>query len=97
MLRTISMYSRAMKRLDKVIGDRDPMILTTLLRSRGTRAFYQVRIGADKREAANDLCGKIRREGQACLVLRNRHSILHQRFIVASLLRQHVGQPIELP
>ena len=70
--RAISMYSRAMKRLDKVIGDRDPMILTTLLRSRGTRAFYQVRIGTDKREAANDLCGKIRREGQACLVLRNR-------------------------
>lgn len=70
--RAMSMYSRAMKRLNAVIGDRDPMILTTLLRSRGTRAFYQVRIGTEKREAANDLCGKIRREGQACLVLRNR-------------------------
>jgi len=70
--RAISMYARAMKRLNAVIGDRDPMILTTLLRSRGTRTFYQVRIGADKREAANDLCNRIRREGQACLVLRNR-------------------------
>lgn len=70
--RALSMYARAMKQLNAVIGDRDPMILTTLLRSRGTRTFYQIRIGEDKREAANALCGKIRRQGQGCLVLRNR-------------------------
>lgn len=70
--RAMSMYARAMKRLQTVIGDRDPTILSTLLRSRGTRAFYQVRIGADRRGEANDLCARIRREGQACLVLRNR-------------------------
>lgn len=68
----LTMYARAMKQLSSVIGNRDPMILTTLLRSRGTRTFYQVRIGADKREAANDVCSRIRREGQACLVLRTR-------------------------
>lgn len=70
--RALSMYARAMKQLNALIGDRDPMILTTLLRSRGTRTFYQIRIGEDKREAANVLCGKIRRQGQGCLVLRNR-------------------------
>lgn len=69
--RALAMYARAMKRLNAVIGDRDPNLLSSLLRSRGTRMFYQVRIGEDTREAANDLCGRIRHAGQACLVLRN--------------------------
>ena len=34
-------------------------------------AFYQVRIGADTRKAADDLCNRIRRAGGACFVLRN--------------------------
>ena len=42
------------------------------MRSRGTRAFYQVRIGADTRPAADDLCSRIRKAGGACFVLRNR-------------------------
>jgi hypothetical protein len=67
----LAMYARAMKRLGTVIGDQDPNLLGTMLRSRGTRTFYQVRIGADTRAAADDLCGRIRRAGGACLVLRN--------------------------
>jgi hypothetical protein len=69
--RALSMYARAMKRLSAVIGDRDPSLMGSLWRSRGTRTFYQVRIGADSRIAADDLCGRIRRAGGACLVLRN--------------------------
>jgi hypothetical protein len=69
--RALSMYARAMKRLSAVIGDQDPSLLGSLWRSRGTRTFYQVRIGADTRIAADDLCGRIRRAGGACLVLRN--------------------------
>ena len=69
--RALAMYSRAMKRLSSVIGDQDPSLLGSLLRSRGTRTFYQVRIGADTRVAADDLCARIRRAGGACLVLRN--------------------------
>lgn len=69
--RALAMYSRAMKRLSAVIGDQDPSLLGSLLRSRGTRTFYQVRIGADTRVAADDLCARIRRAGGACLVLRN--------------------------
>jgi Transglycosylase SLT domain/SPOR domain len=67
----LAMYSRAMARLRGVIGDQDPMLLGSLFRSRGTRTFYQVRIGADTRPAADDLCNRIRRAGGACLVLRN--------------------------
>jgi hypothetical protein len=69
--RALMIYARAMKRLSNVIGDRDPNLLSSLLRSRGTRTFYQVRIGADTRTDADDLCGRIHRAGQACLVLRN--------------------------
>jgi hypothetical protein len=67
----LAMYARAMKRLAGVIGARDPELLGSVLRNRGTRMFYQVRIGADTRVAADTLCGQIRRAGQACLVLRN--------------------------
>jgi hypothetical protein len=67
----LAMYSRAMARLRSVIGDQDPTLLGSLFRSRGTRTFYQVRIGTDTRPAANDLCSRIRRAGGACLVLRN--------------------------
>jgi hypothetical protein len=69
--RALASYARAMSRLSAVIGDRDPSLLSSLFRSRGTRAFYQVRIGTDTRAAADDLCGRIRHAGQACLVLRN--------------------------
>jgi Transglycosylase SLT domain/SPOR domain len=69
--RALASYARAMSRLSAVIGDRDPSLLSSLFRSRGTHTFYQVRIGTDTRTAADDLCGRIRRAGQACLVLRN--------------------------
>ena len=70
--KALAMYARAMKRLGAVIGDQDPSLLSSVMRSRGTRAFYQVRIGADTRPAADDLCNRIRKAGGACFVLKNR-------------------------
>ena len=70
--RALASYARAMVRLSKVIGERDPNLLSGVLRSRGTRTFYQVRIGEDTRAAADALCSQIIRAGQACLVLRNK-------------------------
>ncbi len=67
----LAMYARAIKRLGSVIGDQDPSLLSSVPRNRGTHAFYQVRIGADTRPAADDLCNRIRRAGGACFVLRN--------------------------
>jgi hypothetical protein len=69
--RALAMYARAIKRLSAVIGDQDPSLLGTTWRSRGVRTFYQVRIGADTRVGADDLCNRIRRAGGACFVLRN--------------------------
>jgi hypothetical protein len=61
-----------MKRLSAVIGDQDPSLLSSVIRSRGTRAFYQVRIGADTRPDADALCNRIRKAGGACFVLKNK-------------------------
>src|SRR6476659_8722679 len=70
--KALAMYARAMKRLSAVIGDHDPSLLSSVMRTRGSHLFYQVRIGADTRPAADDLCNRIRRAGGACFVLRNR-------------------------
>lgn len=69
--RALASYGRVMSQLRNVVGDQDPNLLGSLFRSRGTRTFYQVRIGADTRPEADALCNKIRRAGQGCLVLRN--------------------------
>ncbi|MCJ2057494.1 lytic transglycosylase domain-containing protein [Methylobacterium sp. J-048] len=53
-----------------VIGEARPMIIGTRLRNRGTRAFYRIRLPAQSRQAADDLCGRIRKVGGACIVLR---------------------------
>ena len=66
----LSLYSRTMTRMTDAIGDRDPIISSKVLRSRGTRPFYKVSIGADTRPEANALCVKIRAAGAACIVLR---------------------------
>jgi membrane-bound lytic murein transglycosylase MltF len=68
----LSNYAELAKRYAGVLTGRDPTLLSTLLRSRGTQPFYQVRVGAETRAAAEGLCGSIRRAGGACMVLRNR-------------------------
>jgi hypothetical protein len=49
----------------------DAIVLRAPFRSRGTREFYQVRVGADTRGEAVSMCGKLHAAGAACLVLRN--------------------------
>lgn len=70
--KALAMYARAIKQLSAVIGNQDPSLLSSVMRNRGTRLFYQVRIGADTRPDADDLCNKIRKAGGACFVLKNR-------------------------
>lgn len=69
--KALDSYAIALKRLEPVVGAHEPILLQSILRSRGTRPFYQVRIGAETRAMANRLCEDIRKAGRACLVLRN--------------------------
>jgi hypothetical protein len=69
--RALTAYARIEQRFRDVLTGHDPTLLSTTLRSRGSNAFYQVRVGAETRDGANVLCGQIRRAGGACMVLRN--------------------------
>jgi hypothetical protein len=68
--RVLSKYARLMDRFSITLGERDPIVASTILRSRGTRAFYQVSVGAETRTEANSVCAQIRKAGGACMVLR---------------------------
>jgi len=70
--RAMASYARALRRYEGVLAGKDPGIQSSLLRTRGSRAFYQVRIGADSRTEANALCDRLRKAGGACLVMRNK-------------------------
>ncbi|WP_052763833.1 lytic transglycosylase domain-containing protein [Microvirga massiliensis] len=65
----LAAYSRASRPLRDVIGEAQPMIIGTRLRSRGTRAFYRVRVPAQTRQAAEQLCARIRARNGSCIVL----------------------------
>ena len=64
-------YSNLAKRFGEILEGHDPSIFSQVLRSRGTRPFYQVRAGAPTRPEASALCAKILHAGGACFVLRN--------------------------
>jgi len=66
----LSKYAEAMNRFSKVLGDRDPIVDGMILRSRGTRTFYQVSVGAQTRSEADKVCAQLRVAGGACMVLR---------------------------
>ena len=70
--RAMAMYARALKQYGGVLAGKDPGLQSSVLRTRGRAVFYQVRIGADTRTQADQLCNSLRKVGGACLVLRNR-------------------------
>jgi hypothetical protein len=63
-------YARIVTQVGETLGEHDPMITSGVLRNRGTRLFYQVRVGAQTRQEANDVCVQIHKAGGACMVLR---------------------------
>jgi hypothetical protein len=70
--RVLAAYATIANRHAALWADKDTTIVSSSFRSRGTETFYQVRVGTDTLESANDLCAEIRRAGGACMVLRNK-------------------------
>ena len=52
-----------------MIGDAKPMIIGRVLRSRGTRPFYQIRLPEATRDAAAAVCHRIQAVGGACIAM----------------------------
>ena len=69
--KVLASYSEIQQRYRSALSGRDPTILRVRLLSRGTRDFFQVRVGAHSREEADKLCANLRGVGGACVVLRN--------------------------
>jgi hypothetical protein len=69
--RVLGAYATIERSYRALLENRDPIIIASRFRSRGTQPFYQVRVGADTRTGANELCAALRKAGGACLVLRN--------------------------
>jgi Transglycosylase SLT domain len=69
--KALASYAALARRYGDILAGRDPSLLSTTLRRPTSPTFYQVRVGANTRTAAEGLCGSIRRAGGACLVLRN--------------------------
>jgi len=69
--RALAAFARHGQRYAAVIGELRPMIIGRLLRSRGTRRFYQIRLPAASRQVAEVLCRRIRAAGGNCVALRS--------------------------
>lgn len=64
----LARYAALQQRHAAVLAGRDPLILE---RHRGPLPRYQVRIGADTRAAADELCNRLHKDGGICVVLGN--------------------------
>jgi Transglycosylase SLT domain/SPOR domain len=64
-------FARAQHEYASVIGDMNPFVLGSVLRSRGWRPFYRVRLPAQTGGEARRLCARIQAVGGACAVLRS--------------------------
>jgi hypothetical protein len=64
-------FARSRHEYSSVIGDMQPFVLGSVLRSRGWRPFYRVRLPAQTGGEARKLCARIQAVGGACAVLRS--------------------------
>jgi Transglycosylase SLT domain/SPOR domain len=66
----LASFQRAQTRYVAALGNFQPMIIGTRLRSRGTRRFYRVMVPASSRSEADRVCHLIMARGGACMALR---------------------------
>ncbi|MBV9289452.1 MAG: lytic transglycosylase domain-containing protein [Hyphomicrobiales bacterium] len=64
-------FTRVEKTYAGVIGGMNPFVLGTVLRSRGFRPFYRVRLPAQSRDEADKICNRLLAAGGACVVLKS--------------------------
>ncbi|HZK91969.1 MAG TPA: lytic transglycosylase domain-containing protein [Stellaceae bacterium] len=66
----LASFERARRRFYGLVRDLRPMIIGTVLRSRGTRPFYRVLVPASSRAKADRICRSIEAGGGACVALK---------------------------
>jgi len=68
--RAMASYAGLQKRHAEILGGQPPMVVRAFNRSRGNAALFQLRVPADTREEAGDICGRLKAAGGACVVLK---------------------------
>jgi Transglycosylase SLT domain/SPOR domain len=64
-------YERVRHNYYSIIGGKNPFVLGSVVRSRGFRPFYRVRVPAQNRPEAERICAALEAAGGACVVLRS--------------------------
>src|SRR5271163_3901266 len=64
-------FERVQHDFYSVVGGKNPFVLGSVVRSRGFRPFYRVRLPAQNRPEAEKLCAALEAAGGACVVLRS--------------------------
>ena len=64
-------YARVQHDYYSIIGGKNPFVLGSVVRSRGSRPFYRVRVPAQNRPEAEKICSQLEAAGGACVVLRS--------------------------
>jgi hypothetical protein len=64
-------YTRVQHDYYSIIGGKNPFVLGSVVRSRGSRPFYRVRVPAQNRPEAEKICAALESAGGACVVLRS--------------------------
>ena len=67
----IRQWQRVKARFPALLAEHEPAV-SRVRPASGPRRIYAVRIGAESRKEANDICNKLRKVGGACVVLKNR-------------------------
>ena len=63
-------FRRVQSSFPKILGDTKPLVLRE--RAPGIGRIYAIRIGADSRGEANQLCVRLKSAGGSCIVMKNR-------------------------
>lgn len=70
--RAIAAYERVKQRHSEIIGTDPPMVVRAVIPGRGRAPVYQVRVPAQTRDEARQICRRLNAAGGACIVLRTR-------------------------
>ena len=68
--RAMAAYSRQQARYASVLGGQTPMVVRGVNRSMGNAPVFQIRVPAQSRQEASDICKRLKAAGGACLVLK---------------------------
>jgi Transglycosylase SLT domain/SPOR domain len=69
--KALTAYERMKGRFSAVLSTHEPMVVQAKAPGRGTTPLFAVRLGAESREAADQLCERLRTAGGACMVVKN--------------------------